>query len=50
MLLYQWDGQLLRETSYIRFRHGVDAAAVDFPTGYAEAALESFDLYTRLQA
>ncbi len=47
--LYQWDGQLLRETSYIRFRHGVDPAAVDFPTGYAEAALESFDLYTRLQ-
>ena len=47
--LYQWDGQLLRETSYIRFRPGVDPATVDFPTGYAEAALESFDLYTRLQ-
>ena len=47
--LYQWDGQLLRETSYIRFRSGVDPAAVDFPTGYAEAALESFDLYARLQ-
>ena len=47
--LYQWDGQLLRETSYIRFRPGVDPAAVDFPTGYAEAALESFDLYARLQ-
>ena len=47
--LYQWDGQLLRETSYIGFRPGVDPAAVDFPTGYAEAALESFDLYARLQ-
>ncbi len=47
--LYQWDGQLLRETSYIRFRPGVDPAAVAFPTGYAEAALESFDLYARLQ-
>ena len=47
--LYQWDGQLLRETSYIRFRDSVDSASVDFPTGYAEAALESFDLYTRLQ-
>ena len=47
--LYQWDGQLLRETSYIRFREGVDPASVDFPTGYAEAALESFGLYTRLQ-
>lgn len=47
--LYQWDGQLLRETSYIRFRPGADPATVDFPTGYAEAALESFDLYARLQ-
>ncbi len=47
--LYQWDGQLLRETSYIRFREGVDPASVAFPTGYAEAALESFGLYTRLQ-
>ena len=48
--LYQWDGQLLRETPYVRFKAGVDPATVDFPTGYAEAALESFDLYTRLQA
>ena len=48
--LYQWDGQLLRETPYIRFRRDVDPDEVDFPTGYAEAALESFDLYTRLQA
>ena len=47
--LYQWDGQLLRETPYIRFKAGVDPASVEFPTGYAEAALESFDLYTRLQ-
>ena len=47
--LYQWDGQLLRETSYIRFRSGVDPTTVDFPTGYADAALESFDLYGRLQ-
>ncbi len=48
--LYQWDGQLLRETSYIRFKPGVDPATVDFPTGYAEAALESFDRYARLQS
>ena len=47
--LFQWDGQLLRETSYIRFGPGVDPTTVDFPTGYADAALESFDLYTRLQ-
>ena len=48
--LYQWDGQLLRETRYLRFRSDADPNAVNFPTGYAEAALESFDLYTRLQA
>ncbi len=48
--LYQWDGQLLRETRYMRFRSNVDPATVDFPTGYAEAALESFDLYARLRA
>ena len=47
--LYQWDGQLLRETPYVRFKQGVDVASVEFPTGYAEAALESFDVYTRLQ-
>ena len=48
--LYQWDGQLLRETPYVRFRAGVDPASVEFPTGYAEAALESFDLYRQLQS
>jgi hypothetical protein len=48
--LYQWDGQLLRETPYVRFKAGVEPASVEFPTGYAEAALESFELYTRLQA
>ncbi len=48
--LYQWDGQLLRETPYVRFKPEVDPASVEFPTGYAEAALESFDLYTQLQA
>lgn len=47
--LYQWDGQLLRETPYVRFKPGVDPTSVEFSTGYAEAALESFDLYARLQ-
>ena len=47
--LYQWDGQLLRETPFLRFKAGVDPGVVDFPTGYAEAAVESFDLYTHLQ-
>ncbi len=47
--VYQWDGQLLRETQYIRFRPGVDPAGVTFETGYAAAALESFQLYSRLR-
>ena len=47
--LYQWDGQLLRETPYLRFKPGVDPTSVEFPTGYAEAAVESFGLYTKLQ-
>ncbi len=47
--VYQWDGLLLRETPYLRFRPGVDLASVGFETGYAEAALESFGLYSRLR-
>ena len=35
--LYQWDGQLLRETPFIRFKTGIDPASAEFPTGYAEA-------------
>ena len=47
--VYQWDGQFLRETPYLRFKTGVDPAQVTFPTGYAAAALESYELYSRLQ-
>ena len=47
--LYQWDGQLIRETPYIRFRPGVNLSQVTFETGYAAAALESFALYSRLK-
>ena len=47
--LYQWDGELLRETPYIRFKSNTDPTTVEFTTGYAEAALESFNLYSRLQ-
>ena len=43
---YHWDGQLLRETPYFRVKPDVDPAADAFPTGYAEAALEAFGLYT----
>ena len=48
--VYQWDGQFLRETPYLRFRAGVDHDQVTFPTGYAAAALESYELYSRLQS
>ena len=47
--VYQWDGKLLRETPYVRFRPGVDPAAVRFPTGYAEAARASYAVYARLR-
>jgi hypothetical protein len=47
--LRQWDGSLLRRASLLRFRPGVDPDAVDFATGYAEAALESWALFSRLR-
>jgi len=47
--LRQWDGSLLRRTSLLRFRPGVDPDAVDFPTGYAEAALDSWAHFARLR-
>ncbi len=48
--VYQWDGQLLRETPYLRFKLGTDPTQVTFHTGYAAAALESYGLYSRLQS
>ena len=47
--LRQWDGSLLRRTSLLRFRPGVDPDTVDFPTGYAEAGLDSWALFARLR-
>ena len=47
--VYQWDGVLLRETPYLRFKPSADLAAVRFPTGYAEAAAGSFATYSRLR-
>jgi len=40
--LRQWDGSLLRRTDLLRFRPGIDPDGVDFPTGYADAARESW--------
>ena len=47
--VYQWDGVLLRETPYLRFKPSSDPQAVRFPTGYAEAAAASYTVYSRLR-
>jgi hypothetical protein len=47
--LRQWDGSLLRRTDLLRFRPGVDPESVDFPTGYAEAARDSWACFERLR-
>ncbi len=47
--VYQWDGKLLRETPYVRFKPTADPGAVRFPTGYAEAAQASYAVYSRLR-
>jgi hypothetical protein len=47
--LKQWDGSLLRRTDLLRFRPGVDPDRVDFPTGYAEAARDSWACFERLR-
>ena len=47
--VYQWDGVLLRESPYVRFRQSVNPVDVHFPTGYAEAATESFATFSRLR-
>ncbi len=47
--VYQWDGVLLRETPYLRFRESADPSTVRFPTGYSEAASASYAVYSRLR-
>jgi len=47
--LKQWDGSLLRRAELLRFKAGVAPDAVDFPTGYAEAAAGSWALFERLR-
>ena len=47
--LRQWDGALIRTTEWLRFKPGVDPAAVTFDTGYAAAALESYATFRRLR-
>jgi len=45
----QWDGVLLREIPRLRFKPGIDPDAVEFETGYAAAAAESFAVFDRMQ-
>ena len=47
--LRQWDGSLLRRASLLRLKPGVDPDAVDFLTGYAEAAADSWAVFGRLR-
>jgi len=49
LTLRVWDGSILRTTPLLRFRPGVDPDAVDFPTGYAEAARASWAVFDRLR-
>ena len=45
----QWDGSLLRRTELFRLRPGADPDTVDFPTGYAGAALDSWSRFDALR-
>jgi hypothetical protein len=45
----QWDGKVVREIEQVRFRPGVDPAAVTFETGYDKAALASWEVFKRLR-
>mgnify|MGYP001165591720 CR=1 FL=1 len=47
--LYQWDGQLIRESERIGFKPGVDPKTVEYETGYAPAAIESYGVFKRLR-
>jgi len=45
----QWDGKVVREVEQVRFKPGVDPAAVVFETGYDKAALASYEVFKRLR-
>lgn len=44
----QWDGQVIRELPFLRFKAGVDPSEVKFEAAYAGPAIESFQTYQRL--
>ncbi len=45
----QWDGKVIRETLWIQFKDGADPSKSSFPTGYRDAAVESYQVYSRLR-
>ena len=49
LALYQWDGELIRETELVRFKPDVDPSSVVFKTGYAPAAIASYDVFRQLR-
>jgi len=49
LTLYQWDGKLVREAPYLRFKDDVDLDVVRFDTGYDRAARESYGVFQRLR-
>lgn len=47
--LTQWDGTLIRNTELVRFKPGVDPAKTEYETGYAPAAIASYEVFKRLR-
>ena len=45
----QWDGKIVRETQWMKFKDGADPSKTTFPTGYRDAAVESYQVFARLQ-
>ena len=45
----QWDGKLLREIPRLRVKPGMTPDAATFETGYADMAIQSWQLFERLQ-
>jgi len=45
----QWDGKVVRETQWMKFKDDADPSASSFPTRYRDAAAESYQVYARLR-
>lgn len=47
--MLDWTGALLRETRLLRIKPEIDQGTIDFPTGYDEAALQSWEVFRALR-